>query len=131
MNFRLSLTDVLEGHISRPQDTSPARFPKKRKGKAENGRATKAEFDDNLRPNEELAIFGGNLRRSEERGKFSFWTVDENMQLLVPERKTVFFSVTKTSYDFNWKFLLFTFSIKHSAPVGVLHRRLSHVGKFT
>ncbi|KOX79667.1 hypothetical protein WN51_02933 [Melipona quadrifasciata] len=93
LNFRLSLTDVLEGDISRPQDTSPARFPKKRKGKGENGRATKAEFDDNLRPDEELAIFGGNLRRSEERDKFSFWNIDENMQLLVPERKTIEFGV--------------------------------------
>ncbi|XP_043510289.1 uncharacterized protein LOC122528822 [Frieseomelitta varia] len=93
LNFRLSLTDVLEGDISRTQVTSPARFPKKRKGEAESGRATKAEFDDNLQPNEELAIFGGNLRRFENRGKFSFWNIDENMQLLVPERKTIEFGV--------------------------------------
>ncbi|CAD1476267.1 unnamed protein product, partial [Heterotrigona itama] len=35
LNFRFSLTDVLEGDISRLQDTFPARFPKKGKGKAE------------------------------------------------------------------------------------------------
>ena len=119
--FRFSLTDVLEGDISRTQDASPAKFPKKRKGKAESEQVTKAEFDDNLRPNEELAIFGGNLRRFEERGKFSFWNIDENMQLLVPERKTVCFNVTETACNFNWKFLLFMFSIKHFPPVGVLH----------
>ncbi|XP_033176899.1 uncharacterized protein LOC100741409 [Bombus impatiens] len=92
--FRLSLMDVLEGDIPRPRDKSPQRSTiKRRKGKAESGKSAKAEFDDNLLPNEELAIFGGNLKRSEDRSGFSFWNVDENMQLLVPERKTVEFGV--------------------------------------
>lgn len=82
--------DVLEGDIPRPRDKSPQRSSiKRRKGKAESGKSAKAEFDDNLLPNEELAIFGGNLKRSEDRSSFSFWNVDENMQLLVLERKTV------------------------------------------
>ncbi|CAK9817266.1 hypothetical protein ANTQUA_LOCUS9308 [Anthophora quadrimaculata] len=95
--FRLFLVDVLEGEILRESEEAPEKQVKKKKeksiGESEGKSAKKVEFSDNLRPNEELAIFGGNLQRSANPDCFSFTNLDENMQLLVPERKKVEFGV--------------------------------------
>ncbi|OAD54972.1 hypothetical protein WN48_05852 [Eufriesea mexicana] len=94
--FRLCLVDQLEGEIPRVQEESWQRpDKKKRKGKAEsNGKSRgKPEFDDHLRSNEELAIFGGNLERSMDRSLFSFQNLDESKQLLVPQGRKMEFGV--------------------------------------
>lgn len=49
----------------------------------------RVDFDDKLLPNEHLAIYGGNLKRSDQI-RFSFLNLDENRQLLVPEKKKVY-----------------------------------------
>lgn len=103
--FRLSLVEELEGEIPRVQEESRQRSEKKkRKGKADSSGKSgkKAELDDHLRSNEELAIFGGNLERSMDRSCFSFRNLDESMQLLVPEGK----KVLKISTSFRVKFLI-------------------------
>ncbi|KOC68527.1 hypothetical protein WH47_06318 [Habropoda laboriosa] len=93
--FRLFLIDVFEGEIPQESEELREEIVKKKKERSEgesggkSGR--KVEYSDTLRPNEELAIFGGVLRRSMDRSRFSFSNLDENMQLLVPERKKVFF----------------------------------------
>ncbi|CAL7945540.1 unnamed protein product [Xylocopa violacea] len=96
--FHLSLVDVLEGEIARVQEEPRHESTdKKRKGKIDGDSSRKSskaiEFDDNLRPAEELAIFGGNLKPSQDRSCFSFWNLDENMQLVIPEKKKVEFGV--------------------------------------
>lgn len=50
----------------------------------------RVDFDDKLSPNEYTAIYGGNLKRSEDQTRFSFFNLDENRQLLVPEKKKVY-----------------------------------------
>lgn len=95
--FRLSIIDVLEGDIPYVHDQSTQTSGRKKKRKSDTDSSKKsqikAEFDDNLRPNEKLAIFNGNLQRSADHKSFSFWNLDESMQLLVPEKKKVLYCI--------------------------------------
>ncbi|XP_053997929.1 uncharacterized protein LOC128886790 [Hylaeus anthracinus] len=97
LTFRLRLIDAFQGNIPRTTEESPEKSSKsktRRKIDVENERKTprKPVFSDVLRRDEELAIFGGKLERSADRC-FSFLNLDENMQLLVPERKKVEFGI--------------------------------------
>ncbi|XP_031364175.1 uncharacterized protein LOC102681621 [Apis dorsata] len=106
--FQLSFIDVLEGEILHNMENSKS-FRKQTKNKKNNeksneknnekkersiGKSSKkmegrVDFDDKLLPNEHLAIYGGNLKRSDQI-RFSFLNLDENRQLLVPEKKKVY-----------------------------------------
>lgn len=107
MVFQLFFIDVLEGQI--PQNLENSKFSRKQTNKKKNkeekkhnekteksiGKGSKkmegrVDFDDKLSPNEYTAIYGGNLKRSEDQTRFSFFNLDENRQLLVPEKKKVY-----------------------------------------
>lgn len=106
MVFQLFFIDVLEGEI--PQNLENSNFSRKQTKKKKNkeekhnekneksiGKGSKKmegreDFGDKLSPNEYTAIYGGNLKRSEDQTRFSFFNLDENRQLLVPERKKVY-----------------------------------------
>ncbi|XP_076390598.1 cilia- and flagella-associated protein 74 [Megachile rotundata] len=90
--FQLCIIDVLEGNIPREQQESPDEPKKGKKKKTVDGggdrsSSRKAEFRDNLQPQEASAIFGENLKQSPNRRYFSFGNLDENMQLIVHENK--------------------------------------------
>ncbi|KZC08653.1 hypothetical protein WN55_11238, partial [Dufourea novaeangliae] len=97
LTFRLRWKDAFQGNIPELPDGSPARKEKKKKGKSDGKSgeisARKVKFDQVLRQHEESAIFGGGLERCLDRDCFSFWNLDENMQLLVSERKKMEFGV--------------------------------------
>ncbi|XP_061940558.1 uncharacterized protein LOC133667264 [Apis cerana] len=105
--FQLSFIDVLEGEILQNLENSKSlrKQMKKKKnneknnekkeksiGKSSKKMEGKVDLDDKLLPNEHLAIYGGNLKRSEDQ-RFSFLNLDENRQLLLPEKKKVEFGV--------------------------------------
>lgn len=80
-------------------------------GKASKKMEGRVDFDDKLLPNEYLAIYGGNLKRSEDQTRFSFLHLDENRQLLVPERKKVYLRDLTTCFRLDIK-ILFQNSIR-------------------
>lgn len=104
MVFQLSFIDVLEGEILQNLENSKSlrKQMKKKKNNEKNnekkeksiGKSSKkmegrVDLDDKLLPNEHLAIYGGNLKRSEDQ-RFSFLNLDENRQLFLPEKKKVY-----------------------------------------
>lgn len=122
---------MLEGEIPRDMENSKSlrKQTKKKKNNEKNnekknnekkeksiGKASKkmegrVDFDDKLLPNEYLAIYGGNLKRSEDQTRFSFLHLDENRQLLVPERKKVYLRDLTTCFRLDIK-ILFQNSIR-------------------
>lgn len=106
-------------------------------GKSSKKMEGRVDFDDKLLPNEHLAIYGGNLKRSDQI-RFSFLNLDENRQLLVPEKKKVYlrnltcfrleisyFRISRISFNQNiWILQLQIFSRKIICPIRLFKTKI-------
>lgn len=141
---------MLEGQI--PQNLENSKFSRKQTNKKKNkeekkhnekteksiGKGSKkmegrVDFDDKLSPNEYTAIYGGNLKRSEDQTRFSFFNLDENRQLLVPEKKKVYLrNLTRFQLEMSY-FRISRINLSRGSrfnPIGFYNRKYFHAKLF-
>lgn len=111
LTFQLRIIDMLEGTIPRDQENKVQRR-KKADGESDRKSSRKTEFRDHIQPEEELAIFGGNLKSS-TNNYFSFGNFDEQMQIVVGENNKVLYFYEN---EFNEKWNSFLWSLPSFDP---------------